>query len=411
MKLQHFLGGTLRLTVETPFPPRLLNLCAQENILFWGITWHSDTQFSLTIPQRTEQRFLSLVERGRGKIQSHNTQGLPTFLSGFRHRIGFLLGLSCSLFAVSVLSQFIMIVEITGNQQVSTGEIRTALERAGLHVAVRGSDLSLSQLTQVALSHLEGVSWMSINVYGTRAVIQIEEATPAPEIPPIDGLYDIISEASGIIDAIQVHRGQALVEVGDTVIEGQVLISGNVELPTPIYSTEPSLWMSFVSSGVIWARTWRELTAVIPLTAEVKSIDGVAVNSYQWNVLGRSGTLLQHPILFPTQYEKTKRSFFLPWLSEFPFSLTHVEETPYTLTTASINQNASTLLLEKRLLTQLEALVGVDGSIVATDFQIKEENGLLKVTLQAECYEEIGYTVEGIPRQPWIPPDTTPIVE
>lgn len=400
MKLRQFFGGTQQVTVETTFPPRLLNLCAKEQILFWGLQWNSNSNISFSIPQKHLSLLHDLVEKQGGILSVGESQGLPRICQRFSRRFGFLVGLSLSLFAVSVLSQFIFVVDISGNEQVSTGEIRIALEKAGLDVGVYGKTLALSQLTQVAMSHLEGISWMSVNLYGTRAEVIVRESTKAPEIPPVEGLYDVISEADGIISAIQVHNGEALVELGETIGKGQVLISGNVELKPAEYSTEPSQWMSLPASGQIWARTWRSLTAVIPLTAQVKESLGVAMNGYSLDFFGQSKELFNHCVLFPTGYEKSRSSYFLPKLDSLPFSLTHVEETPYQLRTQDLNLNGSRSLLEEALKEELDYLVGEQGQILTTEFTAIQKDGVLSVTLLAECYEEIGTQVVGSVRQP-----------
>ena len=42
----------------------------------------------------------------------------------------------------------------------------------------------------------------------------------------------------------------------------------------------------------------------------------------------------------------------------------------------------------------LDRLVGEDGEVLRTDFTVREENGILVVTLLAECREQIGRVVE-----------------
>lgn len=400
IKLTHFLGGNYTVTVETTFPPRLLNLCANENLPFWKLSWLSPTKISFQIPQKELPTLKTLVNRQNGTLTIETQSGLPSFLAKFRHRFGFLLGFALSILTVTLLSQFILIIEISGNARTSTGEIRTALENAGFHTGIYSNGLPLSQISQNTLSQLDGISWISINIYGTRATVEVVESTLPPEIHPTDGLYDIISEANGIIEAIYVQKGQALVEEGETILQGQTLISGNVELPPPLYSQEPSLWMSVPSAGEIWARTWREITAVIPLTSQIKSDSGVTLHSFHWNILNKKDTLFQHHILFPTNYEKIHQTFHLPRLHNLNISLTLTQETPYTLTDTPLNQTQAESLLQSRLLSEIHHLIGENGEIITSSFQTSLTDTLLSVTLSAECYEEIGKTVQGTPREP-----------
>ena len=61
----------------------------------------------------------------------------------------------------------------------------------------------------------------------------------------------------------------------------------------------------------------------------------------------------------------------------------------YTAAAAELDAQAAQALLESRLLEKLEETVG-EGEIVSTGFTARQEEGMLRLTLQAECTEEIG---------------------
>ena len=65
---------------------------------------------------------------------------------------------------------------------------------------------------------------------------------------------------------------------------------------------------------------------------------------------------------------------------------------------APIDRAAAQALLEERLELALRAALG-DGEAVSTAFSAAERDGMLRVTLQAECREEIGRFVpaQGLP--------------
>ena len=55
-------------------------------------------------------------------------------------------------------------------------------------------------------------------------------------------------------------------EEGDTVTEGEILISGTVSMEPPMYSDQPVRYYQTHARGRVEARTWRTLTASIPLS-------------------------------------------------------------------------------------------------------------------------------------------------
>ena len=58
-----------------------------------------------------------------------------------------------------------------------------------------------------------------------------------------------------------------------------------------------------------------------------------------------------------------------------------------------IQTDAAQAMLEERLLERLEEIIGAEGSVLSTAFSVRENSGLLTVTLKAQCREQIGREV------------------
>lgn len=102
------------------------------------------------------------VYRGAG-----GTVRRALFLGRFRRRYALLVGLALSLTAVCVLSQFVLTIEVEGNEAVSTAEILTELRRQGLRPGVYGPGLDEGTISSAALLGLPELAWMSVNLHGT----------------------------------------------------------------------------------------------------------------------------------------------------------------------------------------------------------------------------------------------------
>lgn len=66
-------------------------------------------------------------------VQAH--AGVPFFLARFRRRYALLLGLALSLCTVGVLSQFILTVDVQGNENIPTAVILEEMKRLGVRPA------------------------------------------------------------------------------------------------------------------------------------------------------------------------------------------------------------------------------------------------------------------------------------
>ena len=75
---------------------------------------------------------------------------------------------------------------------------------------------------------------------------------------------------------VEAEQGAAVVAEGDVVAKGDVLIAGTVTMEPPKYSDMPNRYYQTHARGRVWARTWRVLTAAIPLETRVKNYTAVS---------------------------------------------------------------------------------------------------------------------------------------
>ena len=219
-RLVNVLRGNVRLEVEGAFPERFLNLCAQRGILFWNVEWLETTRLRLTVTRRGSRQAMELGERVLCTVTPAARSGVPFFLARFKTRYAFWVGLAMSLAAVCILSAFILTIAVKGNTTVSTAQILTELRRQGLSIGTFGPGLDERTVGNKVLLQIPELSWLSINLYGTRAEVLVREAVEAPEVVDASEHGSVVARASGIITKVEALTGEAVVKVGDTVLEG-----------------------------------------------------------------------------------------------------------------------------------------------------------------------------------------------
>lgn len=396
-RLINFLLGMVTLTAAGPFPERLVNLCAQEGVEFWGTQWLDAHTLRLTVRRRFLPVLRRLAQRANCQLQVERSRGLPAFLGRFRTRYAFLVGLTLSLCAVSFLSRFVLTIQVTGNHEIPTAVILSQLRQQGIRPGVYGPAIDRKQAAQEAVLALDGLAWMGINLYGTRLEVIVREAVPVPEQIDESGFVHIASQADGIVIHVEAELGDAVVQEGDTVTRGDVLISGQVTLEPPKYSDLPNRYYQTHARGRVWARTWRTLTAAIPLQAQVKEYTGEEKQVWSVNLLGRRVEIFGNSSIPWSFYDKitSVHQAGLPDGTALPLSLSCETYRAYQTRTEELNREAAQDLLEKQLIRQLESLVGEDGTVESTQFSARVKDGLLQVTLQAQCLEEIGEEIPG----------------
>jgi len=395
-KIINFFRGSVLYTVTGAFPERFLNLCAQNAVAFWGLEWLDDHTLRLCFARKDAKKARTLAEKVMCQAKAARRAGVPFFLAKFRRRYAFLAGLALAVAAVCVLSRFILTIEVTGNRAVSTAVILSELNRQGVRVGAYGPSIDEKVVSQEALLRIPALSWMAVNLHGTRAEVIVREKVPKPDIVDRTVPSHVVSAATGIITHMEVLEGQPLFQEGDTVLAGEILISGVIDVPEPQYADTDLGTRITHAMGNVWARTWRTLEARIPLEAQVKRYTGEEVTRYSLGILDRRLNFYGNSGISLDKYDKitSSHSLTLPGGRVMPLVLRAERYRGYATEPVALDAEAARTLLEERLLERLDGLVGEDGEVLRTDFTVREENGILVVTLLAECREQIGRVVE-----------------
>lgn len=395
-KLLHKAQGVVTLTVTGAEPERFLNACAKAGVLFWGAEPVDPVTLRLKLHARQRRRAEAIAARLLCEVRADSRQGAPFFLARFRRRYAFLVGMAASLSAVFLLSQFILTVEVRGNDRVPAAVILSELRRLGVRPGAFGPALDEGAIAQEALLALGDLSWMAVNLHGTRAEVLVREREPKPPLEDDRIPADVVAEATGILTHLETWQGKALFREGDTVVAGDVVISGWMPIEPPPYSGLGDLGGRAVrAQGRVEARTWRTLTASIPLETAVKEPTGRETTRLSLCVLGKRLNFYRNSGISYPEYDKITRvhTLTLPGGRTLPLSLVTQTLREVELLSAPVDAEGAAAMLEAALEERLDALVE-GGRVVSREVSRVEEGGLLTVRLLAECREEIGRTVE-----------------
>ena len=103
------------------------------------------------------------------------------------------------------------------------------MDEIGIRPGVRTSGLDAELLEQAAMVKLKDVSWMAINFQGSVVNVELKERDAPPEAIPMEEPCNLKSSYPGQIVRLEVISGVTVVEEGDAVTQGQLLVSGVFE--------------------------------------------------------------------------------------------------------------------------------------------------------------------------------------
>lgn len=379
----NYLRGEVWVRVESPFPERVLNLCAARDLAFWDLQWENETAFTCRLSRRDHRELRRAVEKLECTVTPLSRTGAPYVLRRLLGRPALAAGAVMVGLWLVLGSFFIWEFEIEGNRTVPDETILRALEEQGVGIGSFGLSLDGEDLRNRILLELPELVWLTVNVSGCRAQVQVRERVAVPETVDRDRLSNLVARRAALVLEVHAFSGVKCVVEGMSVEEGQILISG-------VEDTENFGARTTAGLGEVTGRTWHTLTTRVPLKAEKKVFTGEKTGFSL--IFGKNRVKFYgNSSIEGRNYDKIIKRTKLSFLG-VPLPLTVEQETWrfYDVEQAGLDAAAAEELgrqvLEDRLQTEVEPYGTVSSSLCAA----KERSGTLEVTLRAECQESIG---------------------
>lgn len=384
MKWMRCLTGWAQVCIRGTAPERFLSALAERGIPFWDAQPPRDYQMILKIPLRAAKLAVPLAEAlgCEGEIQHRG--GIPAALLRAKHRWMLLGGGLILLAALGMSGMFIWQIDVQGCENLSEAEIRCALAECGVDVGKSWLGLRQDILRNSMILKIPEIRWMTVSIRGSWAEVIVREARTGPEPVAEKEYAAIVAEKGGLITSVEPLRGTAVTAENRTVLPGETLIGGYI---TGRYATVLGPTRAI---GEVWARTWYERTAAALVETEIPVPSGE--KQTRWSlILGKKRiNFFKGSSICPDSCDKI--------IYVYPFAVESIFALPISLVktqfvyreTESVRAEELRAELETQLMEELLADVGPDGSVTSAAFTASEENGILRVTLRAECYESIG---------------------
>ncbi len=233
----------------------LLNCLHNANVSFWG--W-SQTQQHATfwILRRDAKRLCSECQQTACTLCVCQERGLAGWLRRYRFRYGVLVGILLFFGIVFASGRFVWEVRITGNETVPCEEIQNGLQAVGCGIGSYIPALDGYELCKKYLAQDERIAWISVNIIGNVAHVSVKENVAKPQAQQ-QIISNLVANEDGVIVSHALSQGQSMVDVGDTVLAGELLVSGLVENKNGTYTPTEA-------KGAVYARVNRILEVEVP---------------------------------------------------------------------------------------------------------------------------------------------------
>lgn len=265
----YYLRGYVMISVSGFAVERFLNMATYRQILFWDASYRG-TAMQMKTSFTGLQDLQYCADKTGCTLTVLAYGGLPARLRRMHGHPIFFAGIFCFVIALYVLSSFVWVVKVEGNERLSAEDILQSCADYQLHPGAWKANLDPEALTQALLTQYSDIAWVSIRIEGTQATVSLAETIEAPEIIDKETPCDMVAAKDGVILEIATERGTPAVAVGDVVKAGDVLISSEIFVGV---EGEEGHMESVAASGSVQARTWTKITEELSLTEEQKVYD------------------------------------------------------------------------------------------------------------------------------------------
>ncbi len=224
--LYRYFCGVLTVEFFGIYPEKLLNLCAKNGIGIWSARYIKQ-KIRCKITVKDFLRLPKILRKSGIRVHIIEKKGFPFFIKRYHKRLGIFLGLVIFLSFLQIMSGFIWIVDIVGNEKVTDSQIISACAELGIKSGIRKSKINAKADAQELLLKLDKLAWGSLNIEGCKLTVNVTEIIEKKEDNSVAS--NLKASADGVIKHIDVTSGNCLVKVGDIVSKGDILVSGIIE--------------------------------------------------------------------------------------------------------------------------------------------------------------------------------------
>lgn len=228
LNILRFFRGYVDFSVLGKYPERFMNSAFKSGVQIWsqktsggklsGRMYVCDYKRSREKARKTGVR-LKVIKR----------HGLPFFIHKNKKRAGLLAGSAVFFAVIVIMSSFVWTINIEGVTMVSQNDIKELLRECGVYQGAKISEIDV-QWTKRQLSHkYPMITWSAVNIYGSNVDVIVKEGQEKNQ-PDISTPSDIVAKKDGFIISMETRDGANQVKPGESVLEGQLLVSSAMEL-------------------------------------------------------------------------------------------------------------------------------------------------------------------------------------
>lgn len=385
IKIIECVVGYVNYEIATDDITRFVNLCSKNRISVWNIKKGANSFFA-TSYAKDYKSVDTIAKENNINTTVKKLGGIPAIIKKHKKRLGLAIGIIIAVAFLLGTQEFIWTIDVSGNKNITREDVIKALSDEGIGFGTYKGNISYDVLKSKLMKRFNNISWVAVNIMGTKIHIELNEVNKKPEIEDLTKQpTNIVATKDGIITKVTVKMGQKEVNIGDAVVEGDLLINGIME-----DDKGNSLFRQ--ASGEILAKTEfsKEFTIDLAVRNRIKLED--SDNEYQLKI-GQSYIPLfyKNNLNDLSTIKKFRKVSFFGII--FPLEIMSVNNYKFLEEDIVISENTA-INIAKKLQDIYEKNELSDAKILSRDSKVNKEYNKLVYKVDYICEENIGNAKE-----------------
>lgn len=367
-----YIRGYYVITVEGVSVERFLNHLMRNGIKVYNVKKISSTKIEFNLDREDIKAFKNIYRGSNFQVKIKQSTGLPFILKRIYKNKGMWICGVISLFLLIMTSQFVTDIYIQVPEGIKKEDIRKELYQVGLKPGVYKKSIDRKEIRDHIMLKFNDVAYLSINVKGTNIFVTVTKKAETLKSVEQSNYCNIIAKKDGIIEKVIARSGNSVVQKGDIVRKGDVLINGSNNKSIP----------------EVWATTFYEASKSASYEEVVKEKTGNKKNVYTLSFYDNKYTVRRN--IKYNDYVIENEEYKLS-LGNYTFPLKLKVSTFYETKDKKIEKDKEQVKkeLKEKTLKELDYIIPASARIVDSKHDYKVNKNMLEYTITVQTSENI----------------------
>ena len=367
-----YIRGYYSITVEGTSVERFLNHLMRNGIKVYNVKRISNTKIEFNLDREDMRDFKNVYRGSNFQVKIKQSTGLPFILKRiYKNKVMWICGV-ISLFLLMMTSQFVTDIYIQVPEGIKKEELRKELYNIGLKPGVYKKNIDRKEIRDHIMLKFNDVAYLSINVKGTNIFVTVTKKAETLKSVEQSNYCNIIAKKDGIIEKVIARSGNSVVQKGDIVRKGDVLINGSNNKSIP----------------EVWATTFYEVVKSASYEEVIKEKTGNKKNVYTLSFYDNKYTIRKN--IKYNDYSIENKEYKIS-LGNYTFPLKLKISTFYETKDKKVEKDKEQIMkeLKEKSLKELDYTIPASARIVDSKHNYKVNKNMLEYLVTVQTSEDI----------------------